>query len=289
MITLLAPGTPKPGSNRDRALRGLDRLPPLSPVVGRLLAKLAFKSVDFRELTALVGKDALLCGHILKTVNSAGFARSRTITSVQQAMSLLGIGQLRRIAVGFAVGNIFSKVRTPASWSRQRFNLHSGATALLTEGMVEKLSLDTKDGAFVAGMLHDLGKLLIAVTLSDSYETIAAMVCVSERSALDCEIDVLGIGHAELSALALSKWGLPELVCQAVYHHHTPEALHAPRLAAVIERADRFVNHLGITVLPPSAHESEPPSIEIPGLEFDTAAVLQRFETEWLELASFFE
>jgi hypothetical protein len=127
------------------------------------------------------------------------------------------------------------------------------------------------------------------VTLAADYETIAAMVTVSERPTFECEREMLGLDHAELSALALSKWGLPELVCQAVYHHHDPESPNAPGLAIVIERADRFVNHLGITVLPPTVHTSEPPTIEIPGATFDTSAVLRRFETEWIELAKFFE
>jgi len=286
MITL--PARP-PTAFRDQALQALDRLPPLSPTVGRLLARLAFRNVDFKELSALAVKDALLCGYILHTVNSAAFAQSRTITSIQHAVSLLGVGNLRQVALSFAVNNIFSKVKTPPSWSRQRFNLHSGATALLTEAIADSLPLENKDGAFVGGMLHDLGKLLIAVTLPDEYETIAAMVVVRERSVFECEWETLGTDHAELSALALAKWGLPELVCKAVYHHHDPEASNAPMLALIIAKADQFVNHLGITVLPPIVHEGNQPSIEIPGSEFDTRAVLERFESEWLEFTKFFQ
>ena len=289
MATLIARLPTTPGSIRDHALRGLDRLPAPSPVVGRLLSRLAFKNVEMKELKGLIEKDVLLCGHVLRTVNSAAFARSSTITSLQQAMSLLGLGRLRRIAVGFAVGNLFPRVETPPSWSKQRFILHSGATALLTEAIVDSARLNNQDGAFVGGMLHDLGKLLIAVTLPQDYETIALRVQVNEQRAFECERETLGFDHAELSAIALLKWGLPEPVCQAVYYHHDPQSAAAPKLAMVIARADCFVNHLGITVLPPSAHDSEPPSLEIQGCEFDTLAVLQRFEREWLELAKFFE
>ena len=120
-------------------------------------------------------------------------------------------------------------------------------------------------------------------------KTIAAMVMVSERPACECETEMLAMDHAELSALALSKWGLPELVCQAVYYHHRAEAPNAPRLASALAKADAFVNHLGITVLAPPLREGEPPPIEISGSAFDTLAVLQRFEREWLELSKFFE
>lgn len=288
MATTPIPGTRKQTAIRNRALQGLDRLPPLSPTVGRLLSRLAFNDVGFKELNMLVAKDAILCAHILKTVNSAAFARSRTITSIQQAMTLLGLGQLRRIAVGFAVGNLFAKAKTPRGWSRERFNLHSGATALLTEGIVDVIAPEDRDSAFVGGMLHDLGKLLIAVTLPEDYETITAAVLATGAPTFECERETLGIDHAELSALALRKWGLPELVWLSVHRHHDPRALDAPWLSVVIERADRFVNHLGITVLPPIPHEGEPPSLELPGCEYDTFAVLQRFEKEWTELANFF-
>ncbi len=275
-------------SVRARALQGLDRLPPLSPAVGRLLASLAFGSVDYKELTALASKDALLCGHILNTINSAGLLQSQTIRSVRQALLLLGIGRLRQIALSLVVGNLFSKVKTAPSWSRERFNLHSGATALLTQAIVDRLSLDNIDGAFVGGMLHDFGKLLIAVALPQEYETIAAMVLVREQPAYECEMEVLGTNHAELSSLALQEWGLPDTICAAVHYHHHPEAADAPQLSVILQKADRFVNHLGITVLPPAAHKGEPPSIEIPGFDFDTGAVLQRFQNEYLDLAKFF-
>src|SRR5947209_14262397 len=124
-----------PPTLRDHALKSLDRLPPLSPSVGSLLAKIAFKNVNLEELSDVVSRDTLLCGHILRTVNSAGFARARTVTSVQRAMALLGLSRLRRLAVSFSVTNLFSKVRTPQSWSRTRFNLHSAATAILAESI----------------------------------------------------------------------------------------------------------------------------------------------------------
>src|SRR5207302_5583876 len=117
MTTVIAPP-----NMREQALKSLDRLPQLSPTVGRLLSKLAFRDVDFDELTEVVSRDTLLCGHILRTVNSAGFARARTINSVQQAMTLLGLGRLRRIALGYSVTSLFSKIRMPSAWSRTRFN-----------------------------------------------------------------------------------------------------------------------------------------------------------------------
>lgn len=275
---------------RDLALRSLDRLPPLSPSAAWLLSKLAFRSVDFRELSKFVEKDSLLCAHILRTVNSAGFARRSTITSIRQAMSLLGIHSLRKISIGLTVSNLFSKTKAAPTWSRARFNLHAGATALLTEAIVDELPVQDKEGAFVAGMLHDLGALLIAVGLPEDFETISAFSAVACRPTFECEREILGFDHAELSGIALAKWSIPDVICRSVYHHHSPDAAEAPWLATVINRADAFVNHLGVTILPARAPvDREAPSLEIPGFEYDQPAVLKRFEVEWKELASFFQ
>ncbi len=280
------------GVYRDKALKSLDRLPPLSPLVGRLLSKLAFRNVNYGELAGLVEKDALLCAHILSAVNSARFARARTITSVTQAMSLLGTNTLRRIAVGFTVANLFSKVKPARSWSRIRFNLHSGATAILAEAIARRLPIEN-EGAFVAGMMHDIGRLLIAVGLPEEYEMVLVLSAMTGAPVVDCERERLGTDHAELSALALLRWGIPGGINQAAHFHHTPDAPGAPTLAVVLHRADRFVNYLGITVDAPKPAVSngdlpEPPSLRIPGFEFDEQEVLQEFEDDWKELAQFF-
>jgi hypothetical protein len=138
-------------------------------------------------------------------------------------------------------------------------------------------------------MLHDMGKLLMAVTIPGEYETLAAIGLVSGSPVFECERQMLGFDHAEISGVALTRWGLPEAVAKSVYCHHVPETEGAPPLAMVIHRADRFVNHLGITVLPPPAVVGEPPPLDIPGYEPDTPAVLRRFEKEWKELAEFFQ
>jgi HD-like signal output (HDOD) protein len=288
MISVLTKANETPELYRQKALKSLDRLPPLAPAVGQLLSKLAFREVNYGDLAELVEKDALLCAHILRTVNSAAYARAKTITSVAQAMSLLGTTTLRRSALGFALGNLFPRSKAAPGWSRMRFNLHSGATGILTEAIVEALPVEKKEGAFVAGMLHDLGRLLIAVGLPERYETISAMNQVTEKPVFECERELIFVDHAELSGLALKQWGLPEVVYQSVAYHHMPLDKRAPWMAGVLCKADRFVNHLGISILPPRPLVGDPPSLDIPGFEYDQRAVLEKFEREWKILSEFF-
>ena len=276
-------------SARSKAIECLDLLPPLSPVVGRLLSQLASGNLTYKLLSDFVQKDVLLCAHILRTVNSAAYARPRSINSVAQAMSLLGVNKLRRIVAGFGLTNLFTKTKIAPTWSRMRFNLHSGATGILTEAIVDAMPVVDKEGAFVAGLMHDLGRLMLAVALPEEYETINAMVAISGGDYTTSEREALGFDHAELAGLALTKWKLPELICRAATYHHSPEHPNAPWLATVVHRADRFVDYLGVAINQPSSGtQTEPPQLDIPGFEFDQQAVLEQFEKEWKELSEFF-
>lgn len=283
---------------REQALKSLDRLPKLSPTVSRLLSKLAFGNVAFEDLTEVVSTDPLLCGHILSTVNSAAFARSRTITSVGQAMTLLGLSRLRHIALSYSMSRLFSKACMPQIWSRTRFNLHTVATALLAESIADKTHGPNREGAFLAGLLHDTGKVLIAVTAPQQYEMALALASASGRPLFECEREIFGTDHAELSGLALTKWSFTEPVCRAVFHHHAPDLydeliLHPASdylyLALVVQRADHFVNYLGISVTDQGSNIPGLPSLEIPGYSYDQPEVLERFQREWKQLSAFFK
>ena len=204
-------------------------------------------------------------------------------------MTLLGTSTLRRITIGCTVSNLFSKSKAAPSWSRMRFNLHSGATGIMTEAIADEIPVENKDGAFVAGMLHDLGRLLIAVGLPEKYEMITTLHEMSGKPLWECEREAIYTDHAELSAIALRKWGLPEGVCLAAQFHHDPTAEGAPWLAMVVNRADQFVNHLGISVLLTGGAGNTPATLDIPEMVYDQSKVLARFEREWKELSSFFQ
>ena len=261
-VTSLAP----PVNYKQKALKSLSSLPPLSPILNRLLASLAKDDISYAQLAGLIEKDTVLAGNVLRTVNSALFGCSGTVNSVSHAISIMGMMKLRNTALGFSVNRMWKSVRTPRGWSMARFNLHSVATAMLSDLIAQRVSVEYAEGAFVAGLFHDLGKLLIAIALVDEYENIvrltSALPSEDGRSAEDCELEVLGINHCQLSAAALETWNLPEPIRMAVLHHHDPDAAPANltgafqfHLGHVIHAADLTVKEMDITLeLPHQGH-----------------------------------
>jgi hypothetical protein len=166
----------------------------------------------------------------------------------------------------------------------------------MVEAIAEEVPVEFAEGAFIAGILHDVGRLLIAVTLPDDFETIASLFALGDVPLIQCEREVLEVDHAELSALAIGRWDLAEPIQRALRFHHEPEG--APTepnsgsgkvsLSLVINRADTFINYLGLSVLRPPALHDKPPSLDFPGFPYSQARALETFEREWKTVGDLF-
>jgi HD-like signal output (HDOD) protein len=258
-VTMVAPSKLK-----EKALQALGELPPFSPILSRLLATLAKEDVSFGTLGDLIEKDAVVAGNVLHLVNSAAYARRTKINSVRHAISVLGVNKLRNAVLGMSVARMWKSVTMPAGWSTARFNVHSAATAILSDLLVQHLPADYPEGAFVAGLLHDIGHLLLAWSLPQYYSE------VQSRAALgapwdECEREIFGFTHAELSANALAIWKLPEPIQDAVRAHHDPPT-GLITLGRVVGAADRYVKSAGLGIHPQALCEPDLTSLEDFGL-----------------------
>jgi len=282
---------------REQTLKCLDRVPALSPMTTQLLAKLARRDCEVDALTSLVEKDALLSAQILKLANSAMFGRARTVVSVHHAIAMLGMGVLRKFTLGSAISNIFARRKTAPTFSMTRFNLHSVATATLAEILCDELPVHNAEHAFVAGLLHDLGRLLLAVNLPAQFESMLSCHAVSPDIPLWAfEQEFLGIDHAELSGIKASHWELGQPIRWAVRYHHEPdlaqdvEGVPAGKVALslLLNKADTFVNFLNISQFPGRLGFEEAPSLDFPGFTYSQERVMARFEQEWKGLDQLF-
>jgi HD-like signal output (HDOD) protein len=240
-----------------------------------------------------VESDPLLSAQILEVANSAAFARLRHIDSLRHAIAMIGVGTMRKFALARSISNLFSRRRFAPNFSLTRFNLHSVATGTFLEVLAEEVPLESAENAFLAGLFHDVGKLLIAVSMPKQYEDILGVAAVSGGPLVECERGVIGLDHAELSALAVDYWGLAGEIGGAVGHHHNPES--APpsppgklSLSLAVNKADELVNLLGMGVSPPKLSFPGLPPLELPGFSFNQERLYQRFTDEWKSASSLF-
>lgn len=267
------------GDLRQRARRVIDRLPSVSVSASKLLRALSKSDAEPRELVSIIKNDPMLAPHVLEVANSAGFGRLSRIKTIQHATALLGPGVLRRYALKWVIGGCFRGLPTPAGWPFERFRIHSDATALLCDTLCQYMPVRGRDGAFIAGLVHDVGKFVIYAAEPDAVNMILAMREMSEHAATRIERDVLGIDHAEVSSMAAEKWRLPDDICQAVRWHHEPDQDRSSDeipLSLVLSKADRFVNGLGMSFLSSSSDAAV--ALEWVGHEREVQRALQSFE-----------
>lgn len=287
------PPAPPGPDLKEKALRSLGTLPPFSPILTRLLATLAEENVSFAALGDLIEKDTVVAANILHLVNSALYARRSAVSSVRHAVSLLGTNKLRNAVLGMSIARAWNRIKMPASWSMARFNMHSAAVAVLSDLLAQRLPVQYPEGAFVAGLLHDAGRLLIATALPDESRQVQEVYERGGRTFLECEQEILGFTHPELSAEALKFWKLPEPIQVAVRDHHAPVAPgpggEIP-LSCVVSAANLYVNSLGLTILVSNgADGADASAVESLGLSAEKLqTLLAEFRTENQAMAAFF-
>ena len=280
---------------RERALRALSQLPPFSPILNRLIASLAQEDVSFAKVADLIEKDTVLAGNVLRLVNSALYGLRGTVNSIRHAVSLLGIVKLRNATLGMSVARMWAQVKTPAGWSMARFNHHSVGVALLADLVAQRRAVSYAEGAFAAGLFHDLGLLLVAMGLPEEYKEISLLCQQGDKHPLEAELQVLGLTHAELSSLALAAWNLPRPIQMAVRYQDQPELdpteaeANELSLSAILNAANAHLNSVGTSI---NLFDGRPAagqiSLESLGLGDRLPTVLAEFDAEFTAMKRFF-
>lgn len=286
---------------RQKLQRVLNNLPPFSPILNRLLGSLASEDVRFSDLASLIEKDTVLSGHVLRLVNSAAMARRSRINSISHAVSVLGLVRLRNFLLSLSIARLWQSTKTLPPWSMAQFNLHGAAVALMSDLLAQHTHCHYPEGAFLAGLLHDYGKLLIAAALPEQFLEIQKKLQEGGVSHIDCEREITGFTHPELSAMTLKAWHLPEDIVRGVEFHHLPdeeekillEPVGGMLLGRIIFTADAVVHHLGIHVTAvegPKEPSPENAQATLEALGFATVAqkILETFDVEYEAIRMFF-
>lgn len=216
-------------------VRDLDTMP---FVFRKLMALLNKPYPSARELGQVIATDQGLSVKVLRMANSAAGGVRSQVLSVHQAVSLLGINVVRSLSFCMASYDSFFSSNDP---ERKGMWRHSLLTALVARDLSLSLRLGQSEEMFVAGMLHDVGHSVIIKHCPKEFARMQVLLGRG-KSALECEREVLGVGHAEVGAWACDCWRMSELLCNCVRFHHDPEK--APSdyrmLATLVHLADAW-------------------------------------------------
>ena len=230
------------------ALGSIDRLPTMPAVFRNLEAALAEPNVSANRLGGIIEQDMGMTAKILKIVNSAFFGLRRSISSPSEAVTYLGIDTIKGLVL---VNSIFERAeplgtRHLAMEDLWRHSLDT-ATAAKAIALAQGLSRAQAEEVFVAGVLEDLGILVLASNFPQAYDRAIESLLAEKALLTTVEQQEFAVTHAEVGAYLLGLWGIPAPVLDIVSMHHTPHLITDPGISQVLAvyAADILVGELG--------------------------------------------
>jgi putative nucleotidyltransferase with HDIG domain len=228
----------------DQLAQGIEDLPSLPAVVMDLLSALDQDDVDISVLAKKVAQDPALTAKTLRLANASTFGLQVKVTTIQQALAYLGFQTTRNLITAAAMTGCFPAGRCPG-FNDKAFWRHASASAACARGLARRMRFN-QDVAFTAGLLHDVGQLVLASSHPDAYGAVLARRRQHGCSLLEAEQAVLGIDHVDAGVALADHWHFSDTMRQAIARHHTPEAPGAGFLAAIVHVADAVVHALDL-------------------------------------------
>ena len=200
----------------------MNRLPSIPSLYVQVVEKSSRMDVSIEEIGSIIGKDMGMIAQILRLVNSAFFGLPRQLSSAEEAVAYLGLETIKSLVLSIHAFSQFEKAETGALNIEALWN-HSMQVASLAKriSILECQEKNASEEAFTSGMLHDIGKLVLAVNLPNEY-TEAIRLFRSGVELPSAELEVFGANHADVGGYLIGLWGLPVPVVEAVALHHCP-------------------------------------------------------------------
>ena len=233
-------------------LKGLPTLPGIVKQISEMVVKPTTSAVDIGKV---ISSDQVLCAKVLKLINSAFYGFPGRISSVTHGLVLLGFNVVKGLVLSASVFDMMEG-KMVGLWK------HSLGTAITSGIIGKRIKHENPDEGTEAGLLHDIGKVVIKVAMPDEYKKISELVEENEMSMLEAEKVVLGITHAKIGEVLAEKWNLPQNLKDPIAYHHSPHlARTSPRQTAMIHLADILVKgidhgHSGDKWVPPLNKEA---------------------------------
>lgn len=196
-------------------------LPSLPHILLKLMETCSKEDTSIDDLANIVGNDPSLSSKILNLVNSSYYSLPQKIHDFKQAIALLGMDAIKNLALSASVFQVFDKMEKNPSFNLHRYWFHSLECAVLANTIAKKIAYPFCEEAFVSGLLHDVGKLLLWNNFPDEYAEIIAGI-EQEADLVAAEERVLGINHAEAGACLIDHWQLESFIADAFLYHHEP-------------------------------------------------------------------
>lgn len=204
--------------------KSVQDLPALPSVVMRILKETESPDACTQTIERMLAADQALTSKVLRVVNSAYYGLSGQVTSLSQAIVILGLQQIRNLVLSVSAYSAI-KPRTPRQQETMRvFWLHSFGTAAATQVIAQRkrLSIQDAETAFVGGLLHDIGRLFLFSNFTQTYDQVIRYAEQKKMPVEKAELRLLGLDHGQVGAQMAEHWKLPKPLVKMIGEHEAP-------------------------------------------------------------------
>jgi len=226
-------------------VKKIQELPALSAVVTELLTSMDHEEVDVDSIAAKISQDQALTAKTLRLANSSFYGMQHKINSIQEAIAILGFRSVRTLITTTAITGSFTKSGAN-SFDYQSFWRHSIATAVCAKQLAGHVKAN-QDYAFTAGLLHDIGQLVLVTRYTAQYEQAIQLRAEQDSYILDAEREILSTDHAAVGKVLTEYWKFPDDMQKTVANHHNVDMTSDSVLTAIVHIADVIAHALDLS------------------------------------------
>lgn len=218
-----------------RVVSQMDSLPSLPKLYQEIMAEIQSEDASIQKVGEIIAKDVGMTAKILQLVNSAFFGMPRHIKSPQQAVTLLGLETVKALVLSVQIFSQFDGTKIPKKFLEGLWH-HSMATGSYVRQIIktEEVEKTLADDTYMAAVLHDVGKLILAASFPDRYRELIKKSRENRLPIRHFELEDFGTTHAEVGAYLMGLWGLPDAIVEALAFHHRLAQCPVQRFAPLI-------------------------------------------------------
>ena len=248
----------------------IDEMPTLPALLKKISSMMRSTSTSIEAIAAEISKDQVLSAKILRLINSAFYGFPGRISSLTHAIVLLGFDVVRGLVLSTVVFELM-KERMTALW------VHSLAVSRTAGFIATQVGEPSPEEPIMAGLLHDIGKLIMKIKLGDQYDMVLQAALNRGISPLDAERKLFGFDHADVGRWISARWSLPKSLSEPIAFHHHDLSTFGQRPTAIIALADIFTSAAAL-----GGVAGQP-------LYFNTGAILEKLSLSEVQALEMFE
>ncbi len=243
-------------------IRGIDQLGTLPTIYAHISELVDSPTSSASDVGKVISGDQGFTAKLLRLVNSAFYGFPSRIDTVSHAVTIIGFKQLKALLLATSVMGMFKNMGNDVSLNMEEFWKHSIGCGLGGRVLAIYSAQESPESYFVAGLLHDIGRMVLLDTYQDRYREVFSEVSENNRLVYEAEMDILGFTHETVGEELISSWNLPKTLRTAVGYHHHPNRVKSPGGHADIVHIADILTHAfeigssGERFVPPLAPEA---------------------------------